>query len=126
VSGQGRTSVSLLWSIAWRFLRGRQSQLLNGTARAALIATLLGVMAMVIAMALMTGYRKDLRRKLVRGNAAIIAYPMIGSEALLDEGDRTALAALPGTRWACGHLARRRCIHRARGVGSGRARSGLP
>ncbi len=51
---------------------------------------------MVIAMALMTGYRKDLRRKLVRGNAAIIAYPMIGSEVMLDEGDRTALAALPG------------------------------
>jgi len=85
----------LLWSIAWRFLRGRESQLLNGTARAALIATLLGVTAMVIAMALMTGYREDLRRKLVRGNAAIIAYPMFGSDATLEESDRTALAALP-------------------------------
>jgi lipoprotein-releasing system permease protein len=96
VSQKGRTSVSLLWSIAWRFLRGRQSQLLNGTARAALIATLLGVTAMVIAMALMTGYREDLRRKLVRGNAAIIAYPMFGSVATLEEDDRMALAALPG------------------------------
>ena len=69
---------------------------MTGTARAALIATLLGVMAMVIAMALMTGYRKDLRRKLVRGNAAIIAYPMLGSDAMVEEGDRQALEALPG------------------------------
>ena len=30
---------------------------------------------MIIAMALMTGYREDLQSKLVRGNAAVIAYP---------------------------------------------------
>jgi lipoprotein-releasing system permease protein len=96
VSQKSSTSIPLLWSIAWRFLRGRESQLLNGTARAALVATLLGVMAMVIAMALMTGYRKDLRRKLVRGNAAIIAYPMLGSEATLEDSARSALRALPG------------------------------
>jgi len=70
--------------------------LLNGTARAALIATLLGVTAMVIAMALMTGYREDLRSKLVRGNAAIIAYPTLGSDGQLEDSDRLALAALPG------------------------------
>ena len=71
MSQKGRTPVSLLWSIAWRFLRGKESHLLNGTARAALVATLLGVTAMVIAMALMTGYREDLRRKLVRGNGLL-------------------------------------------------------
>lgn len=65
--------------IAWRFLRGERSRLLDGTARAALLATALGVTAMVIAMALMTGYREDLQGKLVRGNAAVIAYP-VGSE----------------------------------------------
>lgn len=69
---------------------------MNGTARAAFVATLLGVMAMVIAMALMTGYRTDLRRKLVRGNAAVIAYPMLGSDATLEEVDRSALESLPG------------------------------
>lgn len=51
---------------------------------------------MVIAMALMTGYREDLRRKLVRGNAAIIAYPMLGSEITLDDPRREILAALTG------------------------------
>ena len=68
--------MSLLWSIAWRFLRGRRSRLMDSTARAALIAITIGVTAMVIAMALMTGYQKDLQRKLVRGNAAVIVYPL--------------------------------------------------
>ena len=37
---------------------------------------------MVIAMALMSGYREDLHRKLLRGNAAVLAYPL--SSAWLD------------------------------------------
>ncbi len=87
----------LPWLIAWRFLRGRRSRLLDGTARAALLSTALGVMAMVIAMALMTGYRQDLQSKLVRGNAAVIAYP-VGGEAALPEAKRKALLAIPGVQ----------------------------
>ncbi len=81
---------SLVWTVAWRFLRGTgtRSRLLDGTARAALAATALGVSAMVIAMALMTGYREDLQSKLIRGNAAVVAYPLAaagggGAEAAL-------------------------------------------
>lgn len=85
----------LSWLIAWRFLRGHRSRLLDGTARAALLATALGVTAMVIAMALMTGYREDLQGKLVRGNAAVIAYP-VGTEATLDAGRQRQLEAIPG------------------------------
>ena len=62
--------------VAWRYLRGRQSRLLQRTALAALASIALGVMAMVIAMALMTGYRGDLERKLIAGNAAVLAYPL--------------------------------------------------
>ena len=87
----------LPWLIAWRFLRGRRSRLLNGTARAALLSTALGVMAMVIAMALMTGYRQDLQNKLVRGNAAVIAYP-VGGQADLPDAKRKALLAIPGVQ----------------------------
>jgi len=64
------------WVVAWRFLRHRRSRLLDGTARAALAATALGVTAMVIAMALMSGYREDLQAKLLSGNAAVLAYPI--------------------------------------------------
>ncbi len=86
----------LSWVIAWRFLRGHRSSLLDGTARAALLATALGVTAMVIAMALMTGYREDLQGKLVRGNAAVIAYP-VGTEGSKLSPDRERkLRAIPG------------------------------
>jgi len=90
----------LPWLIAWRFLRGRgKSRLLNGTARAALLSTALGVMAMIIAMALMTGYREDLQTKLVRGNAAVIAYPVgAGSEDRLTPERERRLLAIPGVR----------------------------
>jgi lipoprotein-releasing system permease protein len=90
----------LAWTIAWRFLRGRgrRSRLLDGTARAALAATALGVTAMVIAMALMTGYRDDLEGKLIRGNAAVIAYPVGGKGTALDPAKRAAVARIPGVQ----------------------------
>jgi lipoprotein-releasing system permease protein len=88
----------LSWVIAWRFLRGRRSRLLDGTARAALLSTALGVMAMIIAMALMTGYREDLQSKLVRGNAAVIAYPVGGETPALAPGKERALLAIPGVQ----------------------------
>ncbi len=86
----------LPWLVAWRFLRGRRSRLLGGTARAALGATALGVTAMVIAMALMTGYREDLERKLIEGNAPIVASPLGRADAELPAATLARLAALPG------------------------------
>ena len=94
----------LPWVIAWRFLRGRQSRLLDRMARAALLSTALGVMAMIIAMALMTGYRQDLQSKLVRGNAAVIAYPVGGETGALSPARRQKLLAIPGVR-RLGHVA---------------------
>ncbi len=72
--------LGLLASIAVRFLRGRRSRLLNGTARAALLGTAIGTAAMVIAMALMTGYREDLLGKITRGSAAVLVYPMSAAD----------------------------------------------
>ena len=94
-AGPRPLSGPLTWVIAWRFLRGQRSRLLDGTARAALLATALGVMAMVIAMALMTGYREDLQGKLVRGNAAVIAYP-VGPQQGPAPRKLAALRAIPG------------------------------
>ena len=47
---------ALPWEIAWRYLRGRRSRLLDSTARAAILATGIGVLAMVIPMALMLAW----------------------------------------------------------------------
>jgi len=79
--------------IAWRFFRGGRSKLLDGTARAALLATTLGVMAMVIAMALMTGYRQDLQARMIRGHAAVVVMPLAGRDGL-EPGLRAQLEAL--------------------------------
>lgn len=80
-------------SLAWRYVRGRRSLLLHGTARAALISTSLGVTAMVLAMALMSGYSRDLQRKLVGGSAAIVAYALDGTSP--QPAYLAALAMLP-------------------------------
>jgi lipoprotein-releasing system permease protein len=91
-------NVPLPWLVAWRFLRGRRSRLLDGTARAALLSTALGVTAMVVAMALMTGYRFDLQGKLVRGNAAVVAYPASPHESELAPDAVKQILAIPGVR----------------------------
>jgi lipoprotein-releasing system permease protein len=88
----------LTWVIAWRFLRGQRSRLLDGTARAALVATALGVMAMVIAMALMTGYREDLENKLIRGNAPVIAYPVGAGHGRVPAAKLARVRAIPGVQ----------------------------
>jgi len=48
---------------------------------AALAASTLGVTAMGVAMALMTGYQGDLQKKLVGANAAVMVYPRPSSTA---------------------------------------------
>lgn len=95
---QSSSRAALLWSIAWRFLRGRRTRLMDSTARAALLAIAIGVTAMVIAMALMTGYREDLQRKLIRGNAAVIVYPLSPGGLELDSVRQQQLESLPEVR----------------------------
>lgn len=72
----GGSGPPFAWELGRRFLAGRrQSRLLDSSARVAVVATALGVAAQVVAMGLMSGYRGDLERKLIGGNAAIVAYP---------------------------------------------------
>ncbi|HEX5760348.1 MAG TPA: FtsX-like permease family protein [Thermoanaerobaculia bacterium] len=96
MSAAVRLRSPLAWTIAWRFLRGPRSRLLDGTARAALLATALGVTAMVIAMALMTGYREDLQGKLIGGNAAVVAYPLLIQAGAVPARTLAELEAIPG------------------------------
>src|SRR5687768_13487781 len=53
-------------------------------------------MAMVVAMALMTGYREDLERKLIAGNAAVLAYPLGPPGKATREDLARRLLAIPG------------------------------
>jgi lipoprotein-releasing system permease protein len=97
VSARSTSRWGLVLSLALRFLAGRRRhRLVAGTARAALIATTIGVAAMVVAMALMSGYRRDLQNKLIGGNAAVMAYPLSESSYATAPELERRLEAVPG------------------------------
>jgi lipoprotein-releasing system permease protein len=76
--------IALPASIAWRYLRGRRSRLLTGTAVAALGSASLGTAAMVVAMSLMNGYTEDLQGKMLQSGAIIVSPAVTGDDAAPD------------------------------------------
>src|SRR5687767_3776493 len=70
--------MSLASQIAWRYLRRPTDRLVSAVGAVSVFGLVIGVMALVISMALMTGYRDDLQRKLLGGNAEVFVYA-IGS-----------------------------------------------
>ena len=82
--------------LAWRYMLGQRSRILSGTALAALFATALGVAAMVIAMALMTGYSHDLKRRLIGLQGDIVASPLREQAFETGAGAIERLRRLPG------------------------------
>src|SRR5688572_13184713 len=73
--------------IAWRYLRRPTDRLVSAVGAVSIFGLVIGVMALVISMALMTGYRRDLQRKLLGGNAEVFVYaiggPLQDPEAVL-------------------------------------------
>lgn len=66
--------MSLARRIAWRYLRRPTDKLVSAVGMASVLGLVIGVMALVISMALMTGYRRDLQTKLLGGNAEVFVY----------------------------------------------------
>jgi lipoprotein-releasing system permease protein len=64
--------------IAWRYLRRPTDALVSAVGAVSVFGLVIGVMALVISMALMTGYRRDLQRKLLGGNAEVFVYSVAG------------------------------------------------
>ncbi len=77
--------MSLARRIAWRYLRRPSDRLVTAVGLASLAGLVIGVMALVISMALMTGYRGDLQKKLLGGNAEMFVYSIDGSVIDTDE-----------------------------------------
>src|SRR5437773_11023320 len=73
--------------IAWRYLKRPTDSLISAVGFVSILGLIIGVMALVISMALMTGYRRDLQRKLLGGNAEVFVYsiaePMAAPQPLL-------------------------------------------
>jgi len=71
--------VNLPLQIAWRYLRRPTDRLVSAVGLVSVLGLVIGVMALVISMALMTGYREDLQEKLLAGNAEIFVYAIDGT-----------------------------------------------
>src|SRR5688500_20050188 len=70
--------MSLPLRIAWLYLLRPTDALVSAVGAVSVFGLIIGVMALVISMALMTGYRRDLQRKLLGGNAEIFVYQIAG------------------------------------------------
>jgi len=79
----------LEFDLALRFLRRRTGLLLRGTALAAFAGVALATAALVITLALMTGYRQAIAGALQRGNAHMVGF----SPRLLDADHAREIAA---------------------------------
>jgi lipoprotein-releasing system permease protein len=79
--------MNLARRIAWRYLRRPTDNLVSAVGLVSVAGLVIGVMALVISMALMTGYRRDLQSKLLGGNAEIFVYsvgtPIVEPEELV-------------------------------------------
>ena len=71
--------MSLARLIAFRYLRRPTDALVSAVGGVSVFGLVIGVMALVISMALMTGYRRDLQRKLLGGNAEVFVYSVGGA-----------------------------------------------
>jgi lipoprotein-releasing system permease protein len=69
-----RIDMNLPLKIAWRYLRRPTDALVSAVGAVSVFGLVIGVMALVISMALMTGYRRDLQQKLLGGNAEVFVY----------------------------------------------------
>ncbi len=87
--------MNLPLEIAWRYLKRPSDKLVSAVGLVSVAGLVIGVMALVISMALMTGYREDLQEKLLGGNAEIFVYSLGGT--IRDTPELAAqIAAIPG------------------------------
>jgi lipoprotein-releasing system permease protein len=87
--------VNLPRLIAWRYLRRPTDALVSAVGAVSVFGLVIGVMALVISMALMTGYRRDLQQKLLGGNAEVFVYSVGGAISDPDALQRV-IRGIPG------------------------------
>jgi len=89
---------SLPLDVAIRYLKSRPSRLVSSVSLLSIAGIALGVAALVIAMGLLSGYRTEIRDKLIGANAEVVLFPLTpGGEA--NTGALEArLAKLPRVR----------------------------
>jgi lipoprotein-releasing system permease protein len=82
--------------VALAYLRSRPSRLVSAVSLLSIVGIALGVAALVVAMGLLSGYRAEIRDKLLGANAEFVVYPLAPAEGSDIEALRRRLSALPG------------------------------
>ena len=68
---------SLSLEVAVRYLKSRPSKLISSVSVLSMAGIALGVAALVVAMGLLSGYRTEIRDKLIGANAEVVVFPLI-------------------------------------------------
>lgn len=70
--------MSLPLEIALRYLKSRPSRLVSSVSLLSIAGIGLGVAALVVAMGLLSGYRREIREKLIGANAEVVVFSLSG------------------------------------------------
>ncbi|HWC65375.1 MAG TPA: ABC transporter permease, partial [Thermoanaerobaculia bacterium] len=84
--------------LALRWFRRRSSRLVSRVSVLAVAGVALGVMALVIAMALLSGYRDEIQSKLIGANADVVAFPLTAAGIAHPEKLEVELRKYPRVR----------------------------
>ena len=90
--------MSFALEVALAYLRARPSRLVSAVSLLAVAGIALGVASLVVAMGLLSGYRDEIREKLIGANAEVVLYPLGPTGADEIGAVRRRLAALPSVR----------------------------
>ncbi|MGH9368894.1 MAG: ABC transporter permease [Thermoanaerobaculia bacterium] len=90
--------MSLELELALAYLRSRPSKLVSAVSLLAIGGIALGVAALVVAMGLLSGYRTEIREKLLGANAEVVVYPLAPARPEEIEALRERLAKVAGVR----------------------------
>jgi lipoprotein-releasing system permease protein len=72
------TSDSLPFAIAVRYLKSRPSRLVSSVSLLTIAGIGLGVAALIVSMGLLSGYRREIREKLIGANAEVVVFSLSG------------------------------------------------
>ena len=89
---------SLPLEVAVRYLKARPSRLVSSVSLLSISGIALGVAALVVAMGLLSGYRTEIREKLIGANAEIVVFPLMAGGDPDPASLERRVAAVPGVR----------------------------
>ncbi|HTR04227.1 MAG TPA: ABC transporter permease [Thermoanaerobaculia bacterium] len=89
---------SLPLDVAIRYLKSRPSRLVSSVSLLSIAGIALGVAALVIAMGLLSGYRTEIRDKLIGANAEVVLFPLTPGGEANTAALEARLAKLPRVR----------------------------